>query len=99
MTGPGGTARRRWWRWVVAAWTVAVAVGGGLTLVLQEDARPQRPHVWEDGHGVGGPSPGARRLPRQPLGDDPSCPPSPPARTAPAAGHPAVICLYATATP
>ncbi|MFJ7148487.1 hypothetical protein ACIQVT_09835 [Streptomyces sp. NPDC100445] len=33
----------------MTVWTVAVAVGGGLTLVLQDEARPGGPYVWENG--------------------------------------------------
>ncbi|WP_327317769.1 hypothetical protein [Streptomyces sp. NBC_01235] len=41
-----GRNRRRLWRWVVGAWVAAVAVGGGLTLWLQNSAEPpgRQPH-------------------------------------------------------
>ncbi|MFI6489973.1 hypothetical protein [Streptomyces sp. NPDC050564] len=46
MTTTAGR-RRRVWRWAAAVWTVAVVVGGGLTLWLQDSAEPQGPRVWE----------------------------------------------------
>ncbi|MFG2127686.1 hypothetical protein ACGFNV_07790 [Streptomyces sp. NPDC048751] len=46
MTDTGG--RRRWWRWIVVGWAVTVAVGGGLTLWLQDSAEPPGPYVWEN---------------------------------------------------
>ncbi|KOV62181.1 hypothetical protein [Streptomyces sp. MMG1121] len=82
----------------MTVWAVAVVVGGGLTLVLHEDARAKGPYVWQDGHGAG-PSPGARRPRRQPLGEDRSCPPVPSADPAAASGRTAVVCLYATTAP
>lgn len=35
--------RRRLWRWAVIVWAVAVVVGGGLTLWLQDSAEPPEP--------------------------------------------------------
>ncbi|MER5752522.1 hypothetical protein [Streptomyces sp. NPDC002088] len=43
MTGAGGR-RRRLRRRVVVTWAVAVAVGGGVTLWLQDSAEPQGPY-------------------------------------------------------
>jgi len=34
------------WRWALAVWTVAVVVGGGLTLWLQDSAEPPPPTGW-----------------------------------------------------
>ncbi|CAM5681446.1 putative protein OS=Streptomyces aurantiogriseus OX=66870 GN=GCM10010251_78610 PE=4 SV=1 [Streptomyces aurantiogriseus] len=39
MTDAGGS-RRRLWRWAVVVWAVTAAVGGGLTLWLQDSAEP-----------------------------------------------------------
>lgn len=44
-TGTGGGAgsgrtRRRGWRWAVGVWVAAAAVGGGLTLWLQDSTAP-----------------------------------------------------------
>jgi hypothetical protein len=36
-------ARGRPWRWAVTVWAVAVVVGGGLTLWLQDSAEPPEP--------------------------------------------------------
>ena len=92
MTGQGGTRRR--WRWAVTVWVVAVAVGAGLTLWLQDDARPQGPYGWEsvDESHPPAPSDGSP----QPYGDyekqHPSCPsPSAAPDRAPVTG--AVACL------
>lgn len=46
MTG-AGERRRRMWRWAVVVWVVAVAVGGGLTLWLQDAAEPTAPYSGE----------------------------------------------------
>ena len=43
-----GLSRRRVWRRVVIAWAVAVVVGGGLTLWLQDSAAPPAPARWEN---------------------------------------------------
>ncbi|MEU7060442.1 hypothetical protein [Streptomyces sp. NPDC046197] len=40
--------RKRVWRWAVAGWVLAVTVGGGLTLWLQDDTHPPEPHVWQN---------------------------------------------------
>ncbi|MEV1078830.1 hypothetical protein AB0I98_11345 [Streptomyces sp. NPDC050211] len=40
--------RRRLWRWAVTVWAVAVVVGGGLTLWLQDSAEPPEPYGWEE---------------------------------------------------
>ncbi|MEV0173303.1 hypothetical protein AB0I00_19580 [Streptomyces sp. NPDC050803] len=37
------TGGRRWWRWAVAVWAVAVTVGGGLTLWLDDTGEPREP--------------------------------------------------------
>ncbi|WP_019072191.1 hypothetical protein [Streptomyces hokutonensis] len=37
----------RLWRRVLVAWAVAVAVGGGLTLWLQESGGPHEPYSWQ----------------------------------------------------
>ncbi|MET7450958.1 hypothetical protein ABZT03_03485 [Streptomyces sp. NPDC005574] len=41
MTRAGGERRRRAWRWALVVWAVTVAVGGGLTLWLQDSAEPR----------------------------------------------------------
>ena len=38
--------RRRGRRWAVAVWALTVVVGGGLTLWLQDAARPSQPPAW-----------------------------------------------------
>ncbi|MFF3499152.1 hypothetical protein [Streptomyces sp. NPDC003247] len=46
MTEAAG--RRRLWRWAVVVWAVTAAVGGGLTLWLQDDAAaPTGPTGWQ----------------------------------------------------
>lgn len=35
------------WRWAVLVWAIAVAVGGGLTLWLQDSMQPRPPAVRE----------------------------------------------------
>ncbi|MCX5061335.1 hypothetical protein OOK12_30720 [Streptomyces sp. NBC_00452] len=47
MTGELGGTRRRMWRWAVLVWATAVAVGGGLTLWLQDSMQPRPPAVRE----------------------------------------------------
>ncbi|MEV6946142.1 hypothetical protein AB0N07_29975 [Streptomyces sp. NPDC051172] len=47
MTSELGESRRRARRWAVVVWAVAVAVGGGLTLWLQDSAEPPPPVGWE----------------------------------------------------
>ncbi|QNP70287.1 hypothetical protein IAG44_13080 [Streptomyces roseirectus] len=42
--GGGRGARVR--RWVVAVWAALVVVGGGVTLWLQDSARPPAPRGW-----------------------------------------------------
>ncbi|MEV6508930.1 hypothetical protein [Streptomyces sp. NPDC051642] len=37
----------RLWRRALVAWAVAVAVGGGLTLWLQDSGRPHEPYSWQ----------------------------------------------------
>jgi len=39
----GGARRRRVWRWAAAVWAVAVVVGGGFTLWLQDSTQPRSP--------------------------------------------------------
>ncbi|MDG9716582.1 hypothetical protein [Streptomyces sp. DH24] len=46
MTEAGGR-RRAVWRRAVTVWAVAVAVGGGLTLWLQDTTAPQDRHGWQ----------------------------------------------------
>ncbi|GEC07470.1 hypothetical protein SSP24_51250 [Streptomyces spinoverrucosus] len=48
MTTEAGGGRRRAWRWAVLVWAVTVAIGGGLTLWLQEPAEPPGPYRWEE---------------------------------------------------
>ena len=48
MTEPGGTRRRRVWRWAVLVWALTVTVGGGLTLWLQDSGEPQYGRQRED---------------------------------------------------
>ncbi|MEU2713788.1 hypothetical protein [Streptomyces sp. NPDC007205] len=106
MTGERGVRRRRWWRWAVTGWAVTVAVGGALTLLLQEDARPKGPYVWQNGNGPT-PSPGRAGMRAWPPdenekdsgeeggaeegGGKDACPPRP----APSATT-TVLCLYAS---
>lgn len=99
MTVEGGARRRRRWRWAVTGWAVIVAVGGALTLVLQEDARPGGPYVWQNGNGPT-PPPGRAGVRARPAGGDDrgeqdgggdACSPRP----APS-GTTAVLCLYAS---
>jgi hypothetical protein len=45
--GMTGERRRRLWRRIVVGWVAAVAVGGGLTLWLQDSAQPPGPSSWE----------------------------------------------------
>jgi hypothetical protein len=45
--GMTGERRRKVWRWAVTVWALAVAVGGGLTLWLQDAAEPDGPYGWE----------------------------------------------------
>lgn len=40
--------RRRLWRWAVTVWAVAVVVGGGLTLWLQDSGEPPEPYGGEE---------------------------------------------------
>ncbi|MFF4501892.1 hypothetical protein [Streptomyces sp. NPDC001401] len=47
MTGELGEVGRRAWRWAVAVWAIAAAVGGGLTLWLQDSTEPRPPARWE----------------------------------------------------
>lgn len=90
MTRPGD-ARRRWWRWAVTTWAVVVAVGGALTLTLQEEARPKGPYGWESGDGSP-PPPDVRGVRPRPYGG--GCSPSPSAgHRGDAAGTP-VQCVY-----
>jgi hypothetical protein len=95
VTGEGSVRRRRWWRWAVTAWAVAVALGGALTLSLQEDARPREPYVWQNGPGPTA-SPGresTRAWPTDGVEEDDgenACPPGP----VPSAGP--VLCAYAS---
>ncbi|MEU5532416.1 hypothetical protein [Streptomyces sp. NPDC020362] len=96
MSEQGGARRRRWWRWVVGAWAVAVAAGGGLTLWLQDSARPREPYVWDNGdaetprnvHG------GTPRPLHDPRADDDACPPSPLPEPTQGPTRPAVACAY-----
>ncbi|MCT9144093.1 hypothetical protein [Streptomyces violarus] len=43
--GMTGERRHRVWRWAVIVWVLAVAVGGGLTLWVQDSTEPQGPYV------------------------------------------------------
>lgn len=45
MGGVGGVSRL--WRRVLVGWAVAVAVGGGLTLWLQDSEAPHGPYTWQ----------------------------------------------------
>ncbi|MFJ4620492.1 hypothetical protein [Streptomyces sp. NPDC088812] len=45
MTDAGG--RRGSWRWAVVVWAVTAAVGGGLTLWLQDPSAPTGPSGWQ----------------------------------------------------
>ncbi|MFD5796422.1 hypothetical protein ACFWIO_23390 [Streptomyces diastatochromogenes] len=84
MSGQGGARRRRSWRRAVCAWAVAVAVGSGLTLWLQDSVRPQEPY-------------GSTPRPLDTSGvDDVGCPPSPDPEPVQGAGRTAVACLYVT---
>ncbi|MCX4883519.1 MULTISPECIES: hypothetical protein [unclassified Streptomyces] len=47
MNGELGGTRRRMWRRAVLVWAITVAVGGGLTLWLQDSTRPRPPVGWE----------------------------------------------------
>jgi hypothetical protein len=38
------------WRWAALVWAIAVAVGGGLTLWLQDSTEPPPPARWESAH-------------------------------------------------
>jgi hypothetical protein len=42
-----GERPRRVWRWAVMVWLVAVVLGGGLTLWLQDSTRPPGPYSWQ----------------------------------------------------
>ncbi|MDO0911860.1 hypothetical protein QQM39_13695 [Streptomyces sp. DT2A-34] len=42
-----GERRRRVWRWVVGVWMALVAVGGGLTLFIQDSVEARAPYVGE----------------------------------------------------
>ncbi|MGN9760532.1 hypothetical protein [Streptomyces sp. SD31] len=42
-----GERLRRVWRWVVWVWMVLVAVGGGLTLFIQDSVGARAPYVGE----------------------------------------------------
>ena len=53
-----GLPRRRVWRWAVAVWAVAVAVGGLLTLWLQDSTEPRPPARWENADPSPSPSAG-----------------------------------------
>ncbi|MFJ3302989.1 hypothetical protein ACIPSA_07705 [Streptomyces sp. NPDC086549] len=68
MTGQGGS-RRRAWRWAVVVWAVAVGVGGGLTLWLQDSTEPRGPYSWQENHDSPAPLFGQDV-------DDSGCPPS-----------------------
>ena len=93
MSRPGGV-RRRWWRWAVTGWAAAVAVGGGLTLALQEESEPKGPYVWEN-RDDSPPAPDLRGVPGR--RDDHSCPPSPaPTGTSPDGTVTVVLCAYAS---
>ena len=84
------------WRWAVLVWAVAVAVGGGLTVWLQDSAEP--PETYGR-YGTGDSDPAAPLL-RQDVED--LCPATPGGSPAPQAGEavaPAVLCAYATVRP
>lgn len=57
------TRRPRLWRWVVIVWVVVVAVGGGLTWLLQNSAGSSGPYGRE----------GARPTPSLPEGWQEQC--------------------------
>ncbi|MFG3514741.1 hypothetical protein [Streptomyces bobili] len=46
--------RRKGRRWVFAVWALTAVVGGGLTLWLQDAAKPSQPPAW---HRDEGPAP------------------------------------------
>ncbi|MFJ9820514.1 hypothetical protein ACIRU3_35640 [Streptomyces sp. NPDC101151] len=101
MTGQGGAPRRRWWRWAVRGWAVAVAAGGGFTLWLQGSVRPHGPYVRENGDGSeprnaqdGTPGPF-----RGTGADDDGCPPDPEPGSTRAPGAVQVVCAYAATAP
>jgi hypothetical protein len=54
--GMTGEKRRRLWRRIVVGWVVAVAVGGGLTLWLDDSARPPGPYSWQQAEPSDSPS-------------------------------------------
>ncbi|WP_432170884.1 hypothetical protein [Streptomyces sp. 1222.5] len=93
MTRPGGV-RRRWWRWAVTGWVVAVAVGGGLTLVLREQAGPKGPYVWQDGSS---PPARPRGADRRPDGD--ACATGPTPQAPEGAPAPLLACAYSKPDP
>jgi hypothetical protein len=73
-----------WW-WAVGVWTVAVAVGGALTLWLQDSAVPPPPTGWyRSGQGGG-------ETPAPLLSADVPSPPCPGSEDGKA-----VLCAYAT---
>ncbi|MFJ9901588.1 hypothetical protein ACIRVK_01555 [Streptomyces sp. NPDC101152] len=77
-----GLARRKAWRWAVAVWLVAVVVGGGLTLWLQDSAEPPPAARWEQSSPTQSP----------PEGWQSQCP----TLTPDADGHAAVLCFIRT---
>ncbi|MEU1403441.1 hypothetical protein ABZ471_13945 [Streptomyces sp. NPDC005728] len=99
MSVPGGARRRRWRRWAVCAWAVAVAAGGGLTLWLQDSVRPQEPYVWENGDGS---TPGLHGSTPRPLHEssaDYECPPSPEPTSTQGPSRTVAACAYVTTAP
>ncbi|MER5210886.1 hypothetical protein ABT063_09975 [Streptomyces sp. NPDC002838] len=80
MTEEGPRLRVR--RWVVAVWAVAVAVGGGFTLLLRESAEPPTPYGRQE----------ATPTPSLPEGWESMCPSPTPDED----GSTAVLCLFRT---
>ncbi|MGW1800500.1 hypothetical protein ACWCQN_32285 [Streptomyces sp. NPDC001984] len=89
MTAEGGRRRRRMWHGLAVGWAVAVAVGGGLTLWLQDSTEPSGPYVWQDA-GDDSPPPPQQQLGREGHGEcpQPSRPPGEPPML--------VLCAYST---
>ncbi|MDN0195688.1 hypothetical protein [Streptomyces sp. S.PNR 29] len=84
--GMTGERRRRVWRWAVAVWAVAVIVGGGFTLWLQDSVKPPGPYRWEQAE--------ATSTPSLPEGWETQCPT--PSAGADEDGPVAIACLIVT---
>ncbi|WP_371669183.1 hypothetical protein OG985_16865 [Streptomyces sp. NBC_00289] len=91
MTPDGGERRRRMWRWALVVWAVTVAVGGGLTLWLQDSTEPP-PATGR--HGRQETADPAAPLLRLDV-DDSECP-GPGVSPEPREEPNAVLCAYAT---